>query len=124
MKSIRIILFVGALLLVRAVELHAQDAVTLTMLWSFNGTNGGIPDSVLTQTSDGTLYGTSTGYIGDGNIASVFKITTNRVFSNLFTFDGTNLAYPSANLILGSDGSLYATTHESGSNQMGTVFKI
>ena len=49
-------------------------------------------------------------------------MTTNGVLTTLFSFNGTNGAYPSAALTLGSDGNFYGTTSGGGSSDAGTVF--
>jgi uncharacterized repeat protein (TIGR03803 family) len=66
---------------------------------------------------------------------TVFKITTNGVFTTLFSFAGTNGSYPYGPLMQASDGRLYGTTISGGAytNQLfgdggyaghGTLFRI
>jgi uncharacterized repeat protein (TIGR03803 family) len=45
-------------------------------------------------------------------------------FTTLFSFDGTNGAFPKGELVQGRDGRLYGTTVEGGTNGMGTVFAL
>jgi hypothetical protein len=61
----------------------ASPAQSLTVLVNFDETNGGTPYAGLTQTSDGSFYGTTSGG-GDGNgpcsgagpgFGTVFKMT-------------------------------------------------
>jgi len=72
---------------------------------------------------DKNLYGcmTSGGEFGNG---TVFRITTNGVFTTLWTFDGTNGGVPFAGLIFGTDGNFYGTCTSGGSGNSGTVFKL
>lgn len=113
----------------------AHGGVTFTNLFSFSGTNGIEPEGQLFQTSDGNLYGTArdttlerwgNGNFGFNGNGSIFKITTNGLFSLLATFARTNGngAYPRAGLTLGKDGILYGTTTGGGANRQGAVFKI
>jgi len=103
----------------------------LTVLFRFNGTNGGHPQGGLIFGTDGCLYGTAdTG--GAFDEGTVFKITTNGMLTTLFSFDGTNGARPEGPLTLGRDGWFYGTTafHSLYSEQFGTnssygtVFRI
>jgi uncharacterized repeat protein (TIGR03803 family) len=97
----------------------------LTNLYSFTGYNdGGQPEAGLVQGSDGNFYGTTlkggTNYQG-----TVFKISTNRALTSLYSFtDGNDGAQPYAGLVQGSDGNFYGTTSSAGTNGLGTVFKI
>ena len=109
----------------------------LTSLFSFNFTNGYGPLR-LVQGKDGSLYGTTSvggpryTYLGGPhhNIPSemgygtVFGITTNGLFTNLFFFSSTNGATLKGGLTEGSDGSFYGTTSAGGTNDMGTMFRI
>src|ERR1039458_2345721 len=96
-----------------------------TSLYSFaGGTDGANPAAGRVQGSDGNLYGT-TQYGGTNDYGTVFKISTNGVQTSLYSFTGgTDGANPSAGLVQGSDGYLYGTTAQAGTNGGGTVFKI
>ena len=104
------------------------DGSNYAVLHHFRGasTDGSAPDASLVQGADGWLYGvTSLG--GTNDAGSVFKISTNGTsYLVLYSFsgvggDGQN---PDAEMIQGSDGVLYGTTHFGGSNNLGTIFKI
>jgi uncharacterized repeat protein (TIGR03803 family) len=117
-------------------------AGTLTTLHSFDGTGGALPYASLVQASDGNFYGTSyQGGINDtcpyrnqGGCGTVFKITPGGTLTTLYSFcalagcvDGD---FPVGGLVQGSDGDLYGTTGNGGTNDncngsgCGTVFKI
>jgi uncharacterized repeat protein (TIGR03803 family) len=89
-------------------------------LFTFYGTNGFVPSGSLLQAQDGALYGTTMG-TPDG---TVFKITTNAVFTSLFSFGRANGTNPTGDLIQLNDGNLYGTTTAGGSNNLGTIFRI
>lgn len=83
--------------------------VPIPALFSFNGTNGASPESGLVQTTNGLLYGTTTygGLYGNG---SVYQISTNGIFSSIFSFtNGSDGANPWQGLALGTNGLLYGT---------------
>jgi len=93
-------------------------------LYLFNGTNdGAVPRAGLIQARDGSLYGTAYqgGTAGDG---TVFRITTNGVFTTLCQFNGTNGAQPYAGLLQASDGNFYGVTEAGGIGGVGSVFKM
>jgi uncharacterized repeat protein (TIGR03803 family) len=99
-------------------------------LFDFHFTDGAQPSSKLIFGADGNLYGT-TGVGGStgGNpqspgLGTVFRITTNGVFTSLVLFHGTNGSNPSASLVLGPDGNLYGTTADGGVGGGGTIFRI
>ena len=97
----------------------------LTPLFSFNGTNGSRPLAGLIQATDGHLYGTTAFGGTNGDNGTVFRITTNGVFTSLLSFSGNNGGSPQAALVQGTDGSLYGTTAFGGANATnGTVFRI
>jgi uncharacterized protein (TIGR03437 family) len=119
-----------------------SSAQTLTILASFNGTNGRSPNALM-QGKDGNLYGT-TSYGGAGpctvggvaGCGTVFKLTTGGTFTSLHAFVLTDGALPggglSSTLTQGSDGNIYGVAEQGGpgtgcsglSNACGLVFKI
>jgi uncharacterized repeat protein (TIGR03803 family) len=102
----------------------------LTTLFNFHFTDGQGLATKLIQANDGTLYGTtpfggSTGCISGGpGLGTLFRITTNGVFTSLVTFQGTNGSVPFAPLVIGNDGNLYGTTSHGGVGGGGTIFRI
>jgi uncharacterized repeat protein (TIGR03803 family) len=102
----------------------------LTTLFNFHFTDGEAPSAKLIFGSDGNLYGTtefggSTGGIPAANgFGTVFRITTNGVFTSLSLFQRTNGSNLQAPLVLGIDGNLYGTTSEGGTGSGGTIFRL
>ena len=91
------------------------------------------PYAGLVQGSDGNFYGTTQngGTSGDnyGGYGTVFKVTTNGTLTTLVSFANINGANPQAGLVQGSDGNLYGTTQNGGTNDIlygghGTVFRV
>jgi uncharacterized repeat protein (TIGR03803 family) len=105
-----------------------------TISGDFVPLDGAYPKAALTQGSDGNFYGTTEGTEGDENAyGTVFKLSTNGVLTNLYSFSGYDGDDPEAGLVQGSDGNLYGTTSEGGigwddyedyNTAFGTVFKI
>src|SRR4030095_14685530 len=87
----------------------------LTTLFNFHFTDGKVPSANLIFGNDGNLYGTTQfGGFTEGNpaangLGTVFRITTNGVFTSLVLFQRTNGSNPQAPLVLGKDGNLYGT---------------
>jgi uncharacterized repeat protein (TIGR03803 family) len=96
-----------------------------TSLFSFNDTDGATPAAALFQAADGYLYGTTTSGTGRTASGTVFRISTKGAYSPLYLFTGgIDGGEPDASLIQASDGNLYGTTAEGGTNGAGTVFQI
>jgi uncharacterized repeat protein (TIGR03803 family) len=82
--------------------------------------------STLLQASDGALYGTTPAGGGE-NAGGVFKINPDGTgFGFVLSFgpgggDGT---FPTGGLVQDSDGVLYGTTSQGGTNYVGAVFKV
>jgi uncharacterized repeat protein (TIGR03803 family) len=104
---------------------------TLTALYTFcpqgNCTDGSEPYAGLVQGRDGNFYGTT--YAGGtGNQGTVFAITPSGSLSTLYRFcsqtNCTDGANPYAGLIQASNGKLYGTTKQGGTNNGGTVFSL
>jgi uncharacterized repeat protein (TIGR03803 family) len=110
---------------------------TLTVLHSFEGTDGAFPYAGLTLGTDGNFYGTTsagganTCIIGSLNFGcgTVFKISARAALTTLVSFDGADGSDPSAGLVQATDGNFYGTTSTGGANNScpsgcGAVFKI
>ena len=99
---------------------------TLTSLYSFSGgLDGQYATSGLVQSPAGPLYGlTESG--GTNGYGTVFRITTNGVFTRLFSFSGTNGASPRAALLqlVDDNGNFVGTTYSGGTCGAGTLFKF
>ena len=114
---------------------------TITTLVNFTGPNGTYPIGALIQASDGNLYGTTSG--GGANppfatqYGTVFKVTLDGTLTTIFIFTydamtGRSARWlePQAALVQGTDGNLYGTTLNGGTdssdsnNGYGTIFKM
>ena len=110
------------------------SAGALTPLYSFtNGTDGAHPGPALVQGTNGILYGTCGGG-GSNNSGTIFQITTNGVFTPLYSFapsgvaglglatnaDGLN---PGA-LVAAGNNAFYGFTEFGGLNGTGTIFQF
>jgi uncharacterized repeat protein (TIGR03803 family) len=98
---------------------------TLTNLYSFQGTltDGAHPECSLVQGSDTNFYGTTNGS-GANNHGTVFRISPDGTFSNLYTFSGPDGSNPATGLALGGDGNFYGSTGGGGTDNFGTVFMM
>jgi uncharacterized repeat protein (TIGR03803 family) len=93
----------------------------LTVLHTFNATDGRRPLGPLLQGSDFKFYGTTEngGWSGYGTI---FRVTSSGDFEALHTFDGYTGGFPYGPMIEGNDGNFYGTT-ENGAG-LGVLFKM
>jgi len=100
---------------------------TLTLLHSFQNTDGAFPFSGLIEAGNGIFYGTafSGGAHGAG---TVFKMTPAGKVTTLYSFcahtgcsDGAD---PFGLLVEGTDGNLYGTTEQGGASGLGTIFQM
>jgi len=106
-------------------------AGVLTTIYNFcsqtNCADGGTPQTGLTVSKNGTLYGT-TSFGGANSVGTIFSVTPTGTFTVLHSFcseancaDG-DLVYSA--LLAASNGTLYGTTNLGGTNNWGTVFSI
>jgi uncharacterized repeat protein (TIGR03803 family) len=114
-----------------------QGSYSESIIHSFNGTDGSIPNANLIQDLTGTLYGTATwggsgtcsySYGGFGGCGTVFKLTPSRngyTETTLHSFQGgADGAGPNGGLFKDILGNIYGTTYYGGANGAGTVFVL
>src|SRR3984957_16037569 len=95
-----------------------------TSLYSFPDTAEAFPNGLL-QGINGTLYGTTSNMLGGTNdFGTIFKITPTAGLTPIHSFNMTDGAYPSGELIQATNGNLYGTTSQGGANGYGTIFEI
>lgn len=110
--------FSAAMALLFAASAGLARGQSVTLLYSFNGSNSSQGPEFVTpeQGKDGKLYGTTVG--------SVFRISTDGAGGQIFAFDGTNGAQPFGGVTLATDGNFYGTTSFGGTDNDGVLFKI
>jgi uncharacterized repeat protein (TIGR03803 family) len=102
-----------------AVIAAPASAATINTLAVFNGINGKQSYGIVADAA-GTLYGSSQGGDGNGNI---WKLPQGGALTSLYDFNGTGYL-PKGALHIDSSGNLYGTTLTRGSNGLGTVFRV
>jgi uncharacterized repeat protein (TIGR03803 family) len=100
------------------------DGSNFQVIYTFTDSDGANPNAGVIQGRDGALYGT-TEFGGSNNYGVVYKVNPDGSnFQVIYTFTDSDGANPNAGVIQGSDGALYGTTVNGGSNGDGVVFKV
>ena len=126
-NTLRKALAAASFMIVAAGSQVAAAAATETLVHSFDGTDGAVPDAGVIQGSDGNFYGTTSDSNTLTTSGHVYKLTPGGTITALHVFDGVSgtlagLA-PKTALVQGSDGAFYGTA-SSAAGGSGTVFKV
>ena len=101
---------------------------TEIVLHTFTGdTDGGYPEAGVVLDAAGNIYGvTPSGGDPNTSAGTVFKISSSKTFTTLYTFNGNAEGFgASGGVLIGQDGNLYGTTEGSGGGSgPGTVWGI
>ena len=107
------------------------QAASIVAIYTFSntlpgGVDGGTPVSGLIQASNGVMYGTALNGGTNNGYGTIFKVTTNGVFTPLYTFNGltTDGSTPYAGLVQGTNGSFYGTCYGGGTNAYGSIYRL
>ena len=91
-------------------------------VYNFDNTHGGNPFGSLISATDGKLYGiTNRGGLHNGGVIFNYTISDS-TYADVFDFDTASGINPYRGLMQGSNGLLYGTTYNGGSNNYGTFF--
>ena len=106
----------------------------LTTLYSFCSqagcADGGYPEGLLVQATDGNFYGTTAGGgAGAGQFGTIFEISPAGDLTTLYSFclqggSCTDGKAPEGVLYFATDGNFYGTTPGGGTNNDGTVYRL
>jgi uncharacterized repeat protein (TIGR03803 family) len=104
---------------------------SLTKLHDFcsweNCTDGGTPNALI-QATDGNFYGTTSVGGASKGYGTIFKLTPSGQYTVIHRFDLTDGANPAAALVQATDGNLYGTTSNGGTDsegdEVGTIFRV
>ena len=105
---------------------NVTTAGKITVIHSFNGTDGEVPVGNLVQATDGNFYGVTQQTSASTSTGEIFKITPAGKLTVLHTFntdgsEGTNIQ---TGLVAASDGNLYGVTTGGGANNDGVLFQV
>lgn len=99
-------------------------SATLTVLHSFDNTDGEFPEHGVVMDKNGNLYGV-TAFGGSGGEGTVYEIASNGTFSTLHNFSSdTNGGFLYGAPAIDKKGNIYGSTASYGANNAGTVFKL
>jgi uncharacterized repeat protein (TIGR03803 family) len=100
---------------------------TFSVLYSFTGTEGGLPFAGVTSDKSGNLYGTTT-WGGAYQLGTVYKLTRSGdswMYTSLHDFTGgDDGSWPAGNVVLDANGNLYGTATQGGAYYHGVVWEI
>ena len=96
----------------------SKGTSAITVVASFNGSNGVYPQAAVTIDPAGDLFGTTP--ISYGTIFEIIRGTT--AISTISAFNGVNGGSTLGNLTLDSSGDLFGTTNQGGNYSLGVIF--
>jgi uncharacterized repeat protein (TIGR03803 family) len=100
----------------------------LTIVDSFDRSDGCYPNGSMIQATNGNFYGTSVYGGGSGpcygSYGTIFSITSGGTLTTVHSFDNTDGENPSGGLVQATNGTFYGTAFQGGANNAGTIFSL
>jgi uncharacterized repeat protein (TIGR03803 family) len=100
----------------------------LTVVDSFDASDGCYPNGSMIQATNGDFYGTTLyGDTAGGcyqTPGTIFSITSGGTLTTVHNFDNTDGENPSGGLFQATNGTFYGTTFQGGANGDGTIFSL
>ncbi|HLJ93943.1 MAG TPA: choice-of-anchor tandem repeat GloVer-containing protein, partial [Gemmataceae bacterium] len=97
---------------------------TVTVLASFNNTNGAQPISGLIEDGNGNFFGTAQSG-GTNGVGTIYELASgSSTITALASFSTATGSFPYGSLIMDSSGNFFGTTQNGGANGNGTVFEL
>lgn len=96
----------------------------LTVVHTFQGTDGSQPTGGLITDGNGNFFGTT--YAGGAyGYGTIFEFNESGTFTTLYNFkNGADGAYPNSALTMDSSGNLYGAAPQGGTYHWGTLFEV
>ena len=94
-----------------------------TVVHALAAGEGARPNARLTAGRDGYLYGTTTAGGDSPNDGTIFRVSTNGIFTTLVHWHGTNGFSPAGPLVEGDDGNLYGLA-DGGATGFGVAYRM
>jgi uncharacterized repeat protein (TIGR03803 family) len=100
----------------------------LTIVDSFDASDGCYPNGSMIQGTNGNFYGTTIyGDTAGGcylTPGTIFSITSGGTLTTVHSFDNTDGENPSGGLVQATNGTFYGTAFQGGANGDGTIFSL
>jgi uncharacterized repeat protein (TIGR03803 family) len=101
---------------------------TLTIVDSFDASDGCYPNGSIIQATNGNFYGTTVYGDAAGGCyltpGTIFSITSGGTLATVHNFDNTDGENPSGGLFQATNGTFYGTAFQGGANGDGTIFSL
>ena len=101
---------------------------TLTIVHSFDASDGCYPNGSMIQATNGNFYGTTVyGDTAGGcylTPGTIFSVTSGGTLTTVHSFDNTEGENPSGGLFQATNGTFYGTAFQGGANGDGTIFSL
>jgi uncharacterized repeat protein (TIGR03803 family) len=105
-------------------KMTPNGRVTFLHIFTMASGEGWQPGGGLVEGTDGNLYGSTRQGGNQGDIGTVYQITTGGVFTELYSFPRSVGEYPEGALLQHTNGLFYGTASDGGAYGYGSVYTL